>query len=1031
MGICACNNKASDVPHSELFVPRFDVTVDKVHQKKLLRLKSLALNKNEVIPLKTVSTEKYIYSKELIKPGAITKNTTFNPDISMLNKLHFLQTDKAPIINIVSRHSSYRENMPNFKLEPPKVKQEDKHCSVIVPSPPKEIFEKKESAENNNIQCEISEQIFSNTEEIFIANVLLRHYLFNQVTQEQISSLISEINEYQIEENNYLFYEEEKASCVYIIKSGKVELSNKNSNKTIVLSQGSVFGEIALFSDTSLRQYSAKSITKVELFLIDNNTVAPFLSGMKIKPTFHFHLFDYLDTSIRDKLAFFSSGIDCLKGKFISELNGILGIESGELSVYEIKTNKEIEVYRKGDIIGMKKLLLNPDDCTSVIKTNYQFGNNVRIVAKENTKCSLIPILTFVEILGLEYSFKILFGVFNTIMVKNFFFLNMSSSNDGSELKKLYPLFELKEYTKNDIIYNKEAYKTNKTIQIIIEGSASYIYNDTNKGNVNDNGKQSIKVGCIIGEECVSGIRLFSDIKVKTEKMLLLESSWNECKENINVLNSTLTKFIKRMNDMFLFSRLPEWKIIKLYKHCQYKTYNNGDKIIALNKKIDKVFFIKSGSVKYKVDKKTIRKYYKGNSFGELFLLNGKEAKSELIASEPKTKIYSIDKECFIELMSDSRLNLITKKKLCNEDIEIFPSSLFYISTLNRGSYSNIYMVHNKISLYVVKGISIIDLNKSHSNDKVVTRILNEKKAAKRLNHPFIVKYVKTIKNYNWCFFIEEYIHGITLQEYIEMCKPNFDLKIVKFYAGCLFIILDVLKSYGIIHRDIKPENIMIDTDGYIKLIDFSSCKRIKTGVTKTFIGTPFFIAPEVLSGKGYGYSCDYWSVGIILYYLYYGEYPFGDQNINVSSIYKQILNKKLVFKKIEENNLEEKDFIELIDHLLERDVYLRSCSLKQIKTLNIFKDFDWTSLQHKKMPAPFIPQVVKLTEDKMLNNVSSPFMSFIEQDSTEKKVTTIIDFKNSNKNNFRYDKDVVMSTFEEKENRKTDIIVKNWFDEF
>ena len=61
MGICACNNKSSDVPHSELFVPRFDVTVDKVHQKKLLRLKSSALNKSEVIPLKTVSTEKYIY----------------------------------------------------------------------------------------------------------------------------------------------------------------------------------------------------------------------------------------------------------------------------------------------------------------------------------------------------------------------------------------------------------------------------------------------------------------------------------------------------------------------------------------------------------------------------------------------------------------------------------------------------------------------------------------------------------------------------------------------------------------------------------------------------------------------------------------------------------------------------------------------------------------------------------------------------------------------------------------------------------
>ena len=62
---------------------------------------------------------------------------------------------------------------------------------------------------------------------------------------------------------------------------------------------------------------------------------------------------------------------------------------------------------------------------------------------------------------------------------------------------------------------------------------------------------------------------------------------------------------------------------------------------------------------------------------------------------------------------------------------------------------------------------------------------------------------------------------------------------------------------------------------------------------------------------------------------------------------------------------------------------------------------------------------------------LTSLFVGQSDVDSTEKKVTTIIDFKNSNKNNFRYDKDVVMSTFEEKENRKTDIIVKNWFDEF
>jgi hypothetical protein len=85
MGICACNNKTIAILQSELFVPRFDVTVNRVHSKKLLRLKTFVDKDNPVKDFKSVSTEKFIYSKSLYK-AALSKGVTFTPDIAMAKK---------------------------------------------------------------------------------------------------------------------------------------------------------------------------------------------------------------------------------------------------------------------------------------------------------------------------------------------------------------------------------------------------------------------------------------------------------------------------------------------------------------------------------------------------------------------------------------------------------------------------------------------------------------------------------------------------------------------------------------------------------------------------------------------------------------------------------------------------------------------------------------------------------------------------------------------------------------------------------
>jgi cGMP-dependent protein kinase len=78
-----------------------------------------------------------------------------------------------------------------------------------------------------------------------------------------------------------------------------------------------------------------------------------------------------------------------------------------------------------------------------------------------------------------------------------------------------------------------------------------------------------------------------------------------------------------------------------------------------------------------------------------------------------------------------------------------------------------------------------------------------------------------------------------------------------------MLLMMEYIHSvHHIVYRDIKPENLMIDDKGYMKLIDMGTAKELKNQKTFTIIGTPHYMAPEVISGKGYNYMADLWSIG-------------------------------------------------------------------------------------------------------------------------------------------------------------------------
>ncbi|CDQ82360.1 unnamed protein product [Oncorhynchus mykiss] len=98
-----------------------------------------------------------------------------------------------------------------------------------------------------------------------------------------------------------------------------------------------------------------------------------------------------------------------------------------------------------------------------------------------------------------------------------------------------------------------------------------------------------------------------------------------------------------------------------------------------------------------------------------------------------------------------------------------------------------------------------------------------------------------------------------------------------RFYAAEICIALNFLHEKGIIYRDLKLDNVLLDHEGHIKLTDYGMCKEgIRPGdTTSTFCGTPNYIGPEILRGEDYGFSVDWWALGVLMFEMMAGRSPF------------------------------------------------------------------------------------------------------------------------------------------------------------
>ncbi len=228
-----------------------------------------------------------------------------------------------------------------------------------------------------------------------------------------------------------------------------------------------------------------------------------------------------------------------------------------------------------------------------------------------------------------------------------------------------------------------------------------------------------------------------------------------------------------------------------------------------------------------------------------------------------------------------------------------------YGRLLGKGAFGKV-----NLSLHVLTGrlVAIKSINKSKiKSERHKSKIEMEKSIMKTLSSSdYIVKMFETYETKKHICIVMEYICAGDLLSYIKK-RSKLSEPIAKFIFKQIILAIQFIHNHNIVHRDIKLDNILIDLDNKIKICDFGVSKRINNNeIMYEQCGTPTYIAPEILRGKGYeGYSVDIWSAGVVLYAMLSGTVPFKGNNLR--ELHQLILNgqyKPIVDISKEANNL-------------------------------------------------------------------------------------------------------------------------------
>eukprot|EP00947_MAST-08B_sp_MAST-8B-sp1_P003267 g3267.t1 len=313
-----------------------------------------------------------------------------------------------------------------------------------------------------------------------------------------------------------------------------------------------------------------------------------------------------------------------------------------------------------------------------------------------------------------------------------------------------------------------------------------------------------------------------------------------------------------------------------------------------------------SSGIKQAAKEQVVARLGHGQYFGELALLNDTPRNSTIRAAG--------DVECFVisrdafngclgslsDIMAREAKRIAAIKMTQEKPGSFMMSGVVRTTTwedveitrlLGTGTFGRVRLGKDRLNgkLYAVKTMQKAQI----VEHTMTTAVVNEKTILSGCNHPFIIKLICTHSDRDCLYMVMEFVLGGELYRYMQTnAEFGLPLQDAQFYSASILDAFDYLHKRHIAYRDIKPENVLIDEDGYIKLIDFGFAKKV-VGLTHTLRGTPEYLAPELLQSRPHGRPVDIWGLGVLTYELLFGHTPFvdPDDQDNPMLIYQRILS--------------------------------------------------------------------------------------------------------------------------------------------
>ncbi|XP_042060419.1 CBL-interacting serine/threonine-protein kinase 24-like isoform X2 [Salvia splendens] len=224
--------------------------------------------------------------------------------------------------------------------------------------------------------------------------------------------------------------------------------------------------------------------------------------------------------------------------------------------------------------------------------------------------------------------------------------------------------------------------------------------------------------------------------------------------------------------------------------------------------------------------------------------------------------------------------------------------------TIGEGTFAKVKFAHNtetgdNVAIKILAKTTIL-------KHKMVDQIKREISIMKIVRHPCIVRLHEVLASQSKIYIVLEFVTGGELFDKI-VHHGRLSENESRRYFQQLIDVVSHCHSKGVYHRDLKPENLLLDSQGKLKVSDFGLSALPQKGVDilHTTCGTPNYVAPEVLSNRGYdGAAADIWSCGVILYVLMAGYLPF--EEIDLPSLY----NKRIKIEGIKRDSWFQKSYV-------------------------------------------------------------------------------------------------------------------------